>query len=243
MRRLTDPRVMMATAAELLGRYLKANRCGYGEIEDNGEFVSTYRDWTDGTMPEAPPAAIVSTITDPALIADLRAARTVRLVDSYADPRTQGDATAAHVAVGGMRGSIAVPLIKGGHLAALLYVNQATPRQWTAEEEALAGEVAQRTWEAVERARSDAALRVLNATLEQRVAERSIELQASEARLRSIFESSYQLQGLLAPDGTLLDANATSLAVIDAKFEDVVGKPFWDTPWFTGTPGMPETRP
>ena len=41
-------------------------------------------------------------------------------------------------------------------------------------------------------------------------------------------------------DGTLLDANATSLAGIDASVDDVVGLPFWETPWFSGTPGMPE---
>jgi PAS domain S-box-containing protein len=62
-----------------------------------------------------------------------------------------------------------------------------------------------------------------------------------QARLRTIFETSHQLQGLLALDGTLLEANATSLAVIEATAEDVVGKLFWETPWFTGTPGLPET--
>ena len=61
-----------------------------------------------------------------------------------------------------------------------------------------------------------------------------------QARLRTIFETSHQLLGLLALDGTLLEANATSLAAIAAKVEDVVGKRFWETPWFTGTPGMPE---
>jgi PAS domain S-box-containing protein len=40
-------------------------------------------------------------------------------------------------------------------------------------------------------------------------------------------------------DGTLLDANATSLSGIGAKLEDVIGLPFWETPWFSGTPGMP----
>jgi signal transduction histidine kinase/CheY-like chemotaxis protein len=61
-----------------------------------------------------------------------------------------------------------------------------------------------------------------------------------EAWLRTIFETSHQLQGLLALDGTLLEANATSLAAIAAKAGDVIGKSFWDTPWFTGTAGMPE---
>jgi PAS domain S-box-containing protein len=62
----------------------------------------------------------------------------------------------------------------------------------------------------------------------------------SERRLRTIFETSYQYQGLLAPDGTVLEANATSLEGIKARLEDVVGRPFWDTPWFARTPGMPD---
>jgi PAS domain S-box-containing protein len=65
-------------------------------------------------------------------------------------------------------------------------------------------------------------------------------LQVKEARLRTIFETSYQYQGLLALDGTLLDANATSLASITSKLADLIGVPFWETPWFTGTPGMAE---
>lgn len=65
-------------------------------------------------------------------------------------------------------------------------------------------------------------------------------LAESQAQLRNLFETSFQLQGMCALDGTLLDANQTSLAMIEARREDVVGRPFWDTPWFTDTPGMPE---
>ncbi len=65
-------------------------------------------------------------------------------------------------------------------------------------------------------------------------------LKRSEARLRTIFQTSYQLQGLLALDGAVLDVNDTALQVIKAKLEDVVGKPFWETPWFTNTKDMPE---
>jgi PAS domain S-box-containing protein len=65
-------------------------------------------------------------------------------------------------------------------------------------------------------------------------------LELSVARMRAIFETSFQYQGLMTTDGILLDANATSLAGIEARLEDVVGRPFWETPWFAATPGMPE---
>ena len=70
--------------------------------------------------------------------------------------------------------------------------------------------------------------------------ERSNDVQRKEAWLRTIFETSYQLQGLLAPDGRLIDANATLLAVIQAGFEEVADRLFWDTPWFASTPGLPD---
>jgi signal transduction histidine kinase/DNA-binding response OmpR family regulator len=76
--------------------------------------------------------------------------------------------------------------------------------------------------------------------LEQLVADRTADLRDKEARLRTIFGTSYTYQGYMSTDGTVLDANATSLAGIDAELRDVVGKPYWQTPWFTGTPGMSE---
>ncbi len=90
-----------------------------------------------------------------------------------------------------------------------------------------------------ERTRADRALRELNATLEQRVAERTQDLRASEGRLRTIVESGFQYCVQLAPDGTVLEANAVSLSGIGATRAQVVGSLFWETPWFTGTPEMP----
>ena len=85
------------------------------------------------------------------------------------------------------------------------------------------------------------ALSELAQSLECQGEERTAELTAGQARLRAIFETNYQYQGLLALDGTLLDANQTSLEGIEAKAEDVINRKFWDTPWFTETPGMPES--
>ena len=83
------------------------------------------------------------------------------------------------------------------------------------------------------------AMRTLAESLEEQVEARTAELRAGEARMRAIFETNYQYQGLVAPDGTLLDANRTSLEGIEASLDEVIGRPFWDTLWFTATPGMP----
>jgi PAS domain S-box-containing protein len=83
-------------------------------------------------------------------------------------------------------------------------------------------------------------VRELNESLERRVAERTAALEQSERNIRTILETSHLYQGLLSIDGTVLFANGTSLAGIRATLEDVIGRPFWESPWFAATPGMPE---
>jgi PAS domain S-box-containing protein len=69
--------------------------------------------------------------------------------------------------------------------------------------------------------------------------EAAAEVARSEARLRTVFESSYQLQWLLAPDGRVTDVNPTALAAAGLRRADAVGQRFWETPWFSATPGAP----
>lgn len=64
-------------------------------------------------------------------------------------------------------------------------------------------------------------------------------LSESQARLRAIFDGTFEYIGLLAPDGTLLEANRSSLEFAGNTREDVVGRPFWEIPWFQFTPGAP----
>ena len=87
---------------------------------------------------------------------------------------------------------------------------------------------------------AEANLRELNNTLEQRIHERTAQLEASEAQMRTIFETSNQYQGLLDLEGRIVHTNKTSLADIRAETSDVVGLLLWETPWFTGTPGKSE---
>ena len=84
-------------------------------------------------------------------------------------------------------------------------------------------------------------LRHLNETLEHRIEERTAQLQSSEAAMRAVFETSNQYQALLDLHGNVIYTNKTALAGIRAAAEDVIGKPFWDTGWFTGTPALCDT--
>ncbi len=51
-------------------------------------------------------------------------------------------------------------------------------------------------------------------------------------RYRAILDSTRSLIGLLAPDGTVLDANQTSLAQVQVPSSEIVGKRFWETAWW-----------
>ena len=64
-------------------------------------------------------------------------------------------------------------------------------------------------------------------------------LRESEARLRAIYDGTYEYIGLISPDGTVLDCNRASLEFACNDREEVVGLPLWETPWFSNTPGAP----
>ena len=100
-------------------------------------------------------------------------------------------------------------------------------------------------FEAEQRAQS--ALKLFTDNLEAEVARRTSQLEraleqqgAITDRLRATFETSLMFQGYISPAGVVLDANRASLQAIGATLEEVVGRKFWDTPWFTATEGVPE---
>ncbi|MCT7993736.1 PAS domain S-box protein [Laspinema olomoucense] len=57
-------------------------------------------------------------------------------------------------------------------------------------------------------------------------------LQQSEQRFRAIFNSMFQFIGLLNPDGSVLELNQTALDFTGLEQAQVVGKPFWEMPWW-----------
>jgi PAS domain S-box-containing protein len=70
--------------------------------------------------------------------------------------------------------------------------------------------------------------------------QQSEQLVATERRFRAIFDQTFQFIGLLDVDGTLLEANQTALSFAGLRPEAVIGKPFWETPWWTHSPPLQE---
>ncbi len=183
LRGLADPHGVTLAAAGALGGHLGAARAGYGEIDAAGETVTVEHDWTDGTVASLAGEARLLGAFGPAVVAELRAGRTLVVDDCLIDPRAAGEARAAAWASIGTRSLVVVPLLKGGQLTAILYVHEPRPRRWGEAEVRLAEDTAHRTWAAVERARAEA------------------ELRESEARFRLMADASPQIVWIADAEG------------------------------------------
>ncbi len=64
-------------------------------------------------------------------------------------------------------------------------------------------------------------------------------LYQSEQRFRAIFDQTFQFIGLLSLDGIILEANRAALELVDVDAE-IIGKAFWEMPWWSHSPGMQE---
>jgi PAS domain S-box-containing protein len=158
IREAPDPIAVTTAAAELLGRHLHVARAGYGEIDAGEEVLSVARDWTDDGVASLAGEARLLDGFGPAVIAELKAGRTLIVQDFRTDPRAGPDYAATWSSID-TRALIVVPLVKSGRLRAILYVHEPQPRSWTDTDVALAETTAERTWDAVSRAEAEAKLR------------------------------------------------------------------------------------
>lgn len=85
----------------------------------------------------------------------------------------------------------------------------------------------------VGRLRAEQDLALARDQLELRFAERSLDLAESQRRFHAIFDNMVNLVGILSPDGRLLDVNNAALRQLSVPKEEVLGRPFWETPWWT----------
>jgi len=64
------------------------------------------------------------------------------------------------------------------------------------------------------------------------------ELRRNEQHLRNILNSLLAFVGVLTPDGILIEANRTALEAASLRPEDVIGKPFEETYWWSYSPSI-----
>ncbi|SPF39793.1 hypothetical protein SBDP1_260017 [Syntrophobacter sp. SbD1] len=66
-------------------------------------------------------------------------------------------------------------------------------------------------------------------------------LKERERKFRAIFDQTFHFIGLMTVDGRLIEVNKTALQFAGVQESDVLGKPFWETPWWTHSTELRET--
>ena len=184
LRGANDADSVKHSATRLLGEYLGAARVGYAEIDEETSTAWVQSDWT--ADPDV--LSLAGQRTDLASFGD-DALTWLRLgeVLTIADIRSMGlgdERTGAWEAVG-LRALITVPLVRDGALKAMLYVHEPHARLWKRSDAAMARDVAERTWSAIERAQAEQSLR------------------ESEDHYRHTVESNPQVTWTALPNGKL----------------------------------------
>ncbi len=195
LRPLVDAVDIMAAASSLAGEFLGVGRVGYGEVDVAARSISVDRDWTDGCMASLAGESRPLESFGPAIIAQLRKGRTLRLDDIALDERAAP--YAAGYASIGARSMVIVPLIEEGHLAAVFYLHERHPRRWSDQEAALAEDVARHTREVVRRARVEESLRDEKRVLEMlnRTGQALVSTLDLETLLQAITDAGTELAG------------------------------------------------
>ncbi|MDU0369115.1 PAS domain-containing protein [Hymenobacter endophyticus] len=201
LRPLTTPGDIQATAAALLGKHLGVDRAYYVDLNYNTQEFIVARDWHRPGAPSHARRYALSNWPMPWLLNG----QTWVCRDVDTDP-TLPDAQRTDYRGHDIRAAVVVPLLKQGRLAATLVVNQNAPHAWTSQQVALVEETAERTWAAVERAKTEEALRV------------------SEEKYRRIFENidqGFSLHELVVDEsGQVIDV---ILQEVNAAFEQHTG--------------------
>lgn len=167
LRALDDADAIIATATAALGHELAADRVHYTEIDTDQGIGRVRRAWTSGAI--ADNSNVSGALADfGGLIDRLRGGTQLISGDITTDSRfanIAGNDIRAAFKRWGVQAVLDTPLVRHGRLVALLNVNQARPRAWSAEDADLAAAAAQRTWAAVERALAEGRLRRSEALL------------------------------------------------------------------------------
>lgn len=201
LRPLSDPLEIKATACRVVGEHMNADRSYYVEFDLARNVFVVEQDYHSardvglaGIYPFADYGQPLEIFKDgvPILVEDVATA-----------PVMEGIGT--HYECIGIKSFASVPLLKDGSIVAALAATTTRPRVWSQEEASLLVAVAERTWEAVERARAEQAL------------------EASERRMRSLATGIPQLVFRSLEGGCRIWSSPQWIEFTGFPFEESIG--------------------
>lgn len=217
LRPIADPETIAGEACRLLGEQLDADHVYFVELDEANDRTVVPQDYVQGDLPSRAGEYSLSEFRWTLPLSKQRDPVTVTDVMQMEHlPEEVREASAvAHVAW------IAVPIVMDGELKGSLCVADTESREWLDIEIALVEETAERTWAAIERARSDEKLRQSEAQLEAEVETRR---QLHQVSTRSIQddEPDELYDTILDTVVNLLDADFGSLQLLDDDSNNLI---------------------
>jgi len=157
LRRLHHPSDIVESACALLGKHLDLDHACYVEGDGSGSGFEVMHDWARAGAGELTGRRPRITDFGPAALALLRTGAPLAIQDITSDPRLRERSD--RYAAAGVRAILALPKLRRGQLQAALVGYSATPRGWDEEDCKLAADIAERSWEALDRMSAEQALR------------------------------------------------------------------------------------